>query len=35
MTGTVYWLHFDQPYKHARHYVGMDGAERQAAPGRA
>jgi predicted GIY-YIG superfamily endonuclease len=22
MTGTVYLLHFDQPYKHARHYVG-------------
>jgi predicted GIY-YIG superfamily endonuclease len=21
-TGTVYLLHFDQPYKHARHYVG-------------
>jgi hypothetical protein len=21
MTGTVYLLHFDQPYKHARHYV--------------
>ena len=20
--GTVYLLHFDQPYKHARHYVG-------------
>lgn len=22
MTGTVYLLHFDRPYKHARHYVG-------------
>ena len=22
MTGPVYLLHFDQPYKHARHYVG-------------
>jgi predicted GIY-YIG superfamily endonuclease len=22
MTGTVYLLHFNQPYKHARHYVG-------------
>jgi predicted GIY-YIG superfamily endonuclease len=22
MTGIVYLLHFDQPYKHARHYVG-------------
>ena len=22
MNGTVYLLHFDQPYKHARHYVG-------------
>ena len=22
MTGTVYLLHFDQPYKHARHYLG-------------
>jgi len=22
VTGTVYLLHFDQPYKHARHYVG-------------
>ena len=22
MSGTVYLLHFDQPYKHARHYVG-------------
>jgi predicted GIY-YIG superfamily endonuclease len=21
-TGTVYLLHFDQPYRHARHYVG-------------
>ena len=21
-TGTVYLLHFDQPYKHARHYLG-------------
>ena len=20
--GTVYLLHFDQPYKHARHYIG-------------
>ena len=33
MTGTVYLLHFDQPYKHARHYVGW--AQRQAPPGRA
>ncbi len=22
ITGTIYLLHFDQPYKHARHYVG-------------
>ncbi len=22
MTGVVYLLHFDQPYKHARHYTG-------------
>ena len=22
VTGTVYLLHFDQPYQHARHYVG-------------
>ena len=22
MTGTVYLLHFDQPYKHANHYIG-------------
>ncbi len=22
MTGTVYLLHFDRPYKHARHYLG-------------
>jgi predicted GIY-YIG superfamily endonuclease len=22
MAGTVYLLHFDRPYKHARHYVG-------------
>ena len=22
MKGTVYLLHFDSPYKHARHYVG-------------
>ncbi|MEV4888760.1 hypothetical protein AB0K48_05145 [Nonomuraea sp. NPDC055795] len=22
MTGTVYLLHFAQPYKHARHYTG-------------
>jgi len=22
MTGTVYLLHFNEPYKHARHYVG-------------
>ena len=22
MTGTVYLLHFDRPYKHARHYTG-------------
>lgn len=22
VTGTVYLLHFDQPYKHARHYLG-------------
>jgi predicted GIY-YIG superfamily endonuclease len=21
-TGTVYLLHFDQPYRHARHYIG-------------
>jgi predicted GIY-YIG superfamily endonuclease len=23
MTGTVYLLHFSQPYRHARHYVGF------------
>jgi predicted GIY-YIG superfamily endonuclease len=23
MKGTVYLLHFDSPYKHARHYVGF------------
>lgn len=22
VNGTVYLLHFDQPYKHARHYIG-------------
>jgi predicted GIY-YIG superfamily endonuclease len=22
VTGTVYLLHFDRPYKHARHYTG-------------
>ncbi|MBB5085041.1 putative GIY-YIG superfamily endonuclease [Nonomuraea endophytica] len=22
MTGTVYLLHFAQPYRHARHYLG-------------
>lgn len=22
MTGTVYLLHFDRPYRHARHYLG-------------
>lgn len=22
ITGTVYLLHFDRPYKHARHYIG-------------
>jgi predicted GIY-YIG superfamily endonuclease len=22
MSGTVYLLHFEQPYKHARHYLG-------------
>ncbi|MFB4266748.1 hypothetical protein [Nonomuraea sp. GTA35] len=22
VTGTVYLLHFDRPYKHARHYIG-------------
>jgi predicted GIY-YIG superfamily endonuclease len=22
MSGTVYLLHFDRPYKHARHYTG-------------
>ena len=22
MNGTVYLLHFDQPYRHARHYTG-------------
>ena len=22
ITGTIYLLHFDQPYKHARHYIG-------------
>ena len=23
MTGTVYLLHFDRPYQHARHYIGF------------
>lgn len=23
MTYTVYLLHFDRPYKHARHYIGV------------
>jgi hypothetical protein len=28
--GTVYLIHFDQPYKHARHYLGfVDGGEKQ------
>lgn len=22
MNGTIYLLHFDRPYKHARHYLG-------------
>lgn len=22
MTGTVYLLHFERPYKHAKHYIG-------------
>ena len=22
MNGTVYLIHFDRPYKHARHYIG-------------
>jgi hypothetical protein len=26
--GTVYLLHFDQPYKHARHYVGWTESSR-------
>jgi predicted GIY-YIG superfamily endonuclease len=25
MAGTVYLLHFDKPYKHARHYIGYAG----------
>jgi len=25
-SGTVYLLHFDQPYKHARHYIGWTGS---------
>ena len=24
-TGTVYLLHFDEPYRHARHYLGWAG----------
>lgn len=24
-TGTVYLLHFDRPYKHAKHYIGWTG----------
>lgn len=28
MSGTVYLLHFDQPYKHARHYVGWTRSSR-------
>ena len=26
--GTVYLLHFDRPYKHARHYTGWTGSSR-------
>jgi predicted GIY-YIG superfamily endonuclease len=26
--GTVYLLHFDRPYKHARHYTGWAGSSR-------
>jgi hypothetical protein len=26
MTGTVYLLHFDRPYRHARHYLGWAAA---------
>lgn len=25
MTGTVYLLHFDRPYRHAKHYTGWTG----------
>lgn len=25
MSGTVYLLHFDAPYRHARHYLGWTG----------
>jgi predicted GIY-YIG superfamily endonuclease len=25
MTGTIYLLHFDRPYQHARHYPGWTG----------
>jgi predicted GIY-YIG superfamily endonuclease len=32
VNGTIYLLHFDQPYKHARHYIGwaLDVAKRLA-----
>jgi hypothetical protein len=28
VTGTVYLLHFDRPYKHARHYTGWAASSR-------
>jgi hypothetical protein len=28
VTGTVYLLHFDRPYKHARHYIGKPESSR-------
>ena len=26
--GVIYMLHFDRPYRHARHYVGNPGSSR-------
>lgn len=35
-TGTVYLIHFDRPYKHAKHYTGWtDNLERRLAEHRA
>ena len=33
--GTVYLLHFNEPYKHARHYVGWTARNVRPPPGRA